>query len=385
MKKWFASFIAILSVSAAYSQGEFWKKPDYGLNFDINLPIIKPVSGDTLSMKTEWGGSVFFEFGNEGKWGYQTALGFDRVKYNHNFLHETTVSNNLNLGLTAFFRPEKMQGTRFLFGIEPTYALTSRVQSLDGSKGSGTVTKSGELEKPFDLGLNAGLSLQFKPHLSLQFIYKEMLLSQPFSTGYDGIPDQFQVRVQVAFNKIEGSNGPNKREIAINHAVRLKDSSLLIFVLDDFESKIETALNKEDELLAAKLEEARNFQVNSIRQFYRYGSFIICYGNDFVDILNGDTTDKIESMTTDLLENGVFTEKMKNGPLVARIGDFLVDENQSPRAGVFVYSEKMILLEAPFPFYTAYPGLEPYLSDESKLNSMMMNFSEKMELFYGVR
>jgi hypothetical protein len=379
MKKHLIILIVLGFAFSASAQNTFWKKPEYGLSFAMNLPVIASKQRDTISMKSEWGTSIFFEFGNKKQWAYQTTLGFDRVKYNHNFDHVTTLNSSLTSGLTTFFSPKNMKGTRFFFGLEPTYVLARKTEFIDGSKGSGTVQKSADIDESFDLGFKAGISFEFKPHMALNLSYMEMLYGSTISNGYDGVPDQLEIGLQITFSKIKNANKVNYKRIAKAESKRLRDSSFMLFVLESRSTDIEKQVDAEDRAaLQTKVNDAIFHQIEAILKYYKYSDFAICLDTNLTSILNGEFDGKCEfiSDSTSISENSL------SGMFIARVGEFVLAGNQSARLGVFVFDDKMNLYQLPFPHYTGYIGLEHYMDDPNKLNAMMYNLNEKLMLLY---
>jgi hypothetical protein len=370
----FLLLVAISQLSLA--QSTFWKQPYTGINFNVNLPAIKSISGDTLSMKTEWGTSIFFEFGNKKKWAHQSSVGFDRIKYNHNFEHQTTLNNTLVLGLTSFYSPDKMKGTRLFLGLEPSYILSRKTENIDGSKGGGIVQKSDALDGAFDLGLKLGLSLEFKPHIALNISYKEMFQSRDRSNGFGGIPDQIQIGLQVNFSKIKNTNNIDQRAIAKQEVKRLRDSSLLLFVINSYEKELDNAAEGTDRTeLEERINETIDAQINAIKLYYKYSNYAICMDYNMQGILYGEPEDRLIYLD----KSFNFTDTASK-IFVARIGDFVLESNQSTRSGVFIFDNGMNLYQIPFPFFTSYFGLEHFLSDADKLFAMISNLNEKLYL-----
>jgi hypothetical protein len=378
MKKRISVLILILIAQVGLAQTNFWKSPYSGVNFNLNLPAIRSVSGETLSMKSEWGTALFFEFGNKKQWAHQTSLGFDRVEYNHNFEHKTTLNNSLTFGLSSFYSPKKMQGTRLFFGLEPAYVLSRKTKNLDGSKGAGIVQKSHEIDRPFDLGIKAGISLEFKPHIALNVSYKEMLHGVARSSDYDGIPDQIQISLQINFSKIKNVVPIDYHAIAKSEAKRLRDSSILLFVIESHQTEINNEPEgPEKEALIAKIKESKEAQIYAIKNYYKYSEFAICEDKNLRALLDGENDVELLFHSNYNNSNNFIGPRM----FVARIGDFILATNQSPRSGVFIFDNGMNLYKAPFPYFTSYVGLESYLGDDKKLFAMISNLNEKLILF----
>lgn len=367
---------------SAIAQHSFWKKPNYGLTLSMNLPAIKSVQKDTVSMKSEWGTSIFFEFGNKRSWAFQTALGFDRVKYNHNQDHVTTLNSSINADLLAFFSPPGMEGTRFFAGIEPTYTLARKAEFLDGSSGSGIIQERIDIDYPFDFGLKAGISFDFKPHIALNLSYMEMFYGQPWSNGYDGLPDQWEVGLQITFNKMKSVAGINYKQLSRAETRRLKDSSLMLFVLESRIGDLEKKADEEEKMdFQAKVTEAIKYQIEAIENQYTFSEYVICLDTNMTDVLAGNYTGKIIASSS----AGMLALNGSSGLFVARVGDFVLVSNQSTRLGVFIYDHSMNLYHPPFPHFTSYVGLEYYMNDPKKLNAMFMDLNERLMLLYTAR
>jgi|GEM_PF-3840093 len=377
MRTLLSTILLSLVFNSTLAQNTFWAKPDYGLTFDLNLPIIKPVSKDTLSMKSAVGASVFFEFGNSENLRLQTSLGFDRVVYNHNELLSTITNNSVNMGFTGFYQPGFMDGTKFFFGIEPSYTLTE-VDAYDVNQVP-VIRKSDELDNPFDIGFRVGMSLILRPHIALNLSYKEMYYGKPQVNRYKGVPDQFEVGLQFKFNRISSRTQLSNRIVAKHEVSRMKDSSYLIFILNSHAAELRALTDEGDRKdLLEKIEEEQSNQIAAIKENYKFSNYIICKETELPKILTGNFNINILGQSAGLQSSILGTVE----PYFARIGEFPIYDNQSPRSGIFIYDNQMNLLVKPFPSYTPYYGLETFLSDEKRLNAMINTLNESLDLLY---
>ncbi|MFT5480697.1 MAG: hypothetical protein ACI9NN_001665, partial [Bacteroidia bacterium] len=93
MRVWICLILSLCTIQAVLAQHlSAW---EYGINGNVNVSFIKPISSDTLTNKIGGGGGVFLER-KFGRFSLQTSPTFSNVRYIQDFTNSIYVYNGID-------------------------------------------------------------------------------------------------------------------------------------------------------------------------------------------------------------------------------------------------------------------------------------------------
>lgn len=374
MKKWAILLLTFLVLIPFKGFGQsFYDRLDYGLGIAFNIPAFKPIANDTLGVKPGMGYSVFADLKINQYWTWSARAGFDQTRYMHEFDNTISVFNSGNLAFSAYYSPEKMSETRFEMGLAGNYSLLGFREVLDGSKASG-VRRDWEYPKVrHDLGVTAGIAFELKPQFLLRFSYTEFIFSRQRTSFISGRPDQFQIALDVRFNRLSEITTSTDYQEAYDQLSQLAGGKM-VFMLS---TRISETRAIHDSLERAEfikdLELSHVHLVKAIHRYYKYSDFLVCYDTAVQHLEQGRTYGFFLDSNMNMVEGNIDGFHM-----YAHVGDNFYSDYRRWATGIYVYDQQFMLLKEPFPFFTKYREISDEVYSSFNMDRMVRELNQSL-------
>lgn len=371
--------ICFLVSNAAFAQSKW----EYGVHFQFNNSLVKPVAADTFNARPGYGAGFLLEYKFKSL-SLQFLPSFTHISYENGISNRIHVTDAADVAWNAVLPIDKNKQTFLILGALSSYTFGYTERNFLGQSLNPLNTTLDN--NRFEMGVHLGLGLDLNPGARLTASYMDYLSGKQHSSRITHRIDYFQIGLQVRVNELSSSDRVqdkhNKEKQEIRTAkkqieqLHQEGNGILVFVINKKAIQTVNYLKNQskEEMKAAQDTNLMRLE-KAIRQFYTFGDFVITTDSAF----NPQSRNITTMVGEERIQYKIPSDKTI---FYARIDELFLEENNNLKWGIFVFDEYMQMLKKPFPMYI------PYRDNDKEFaytDSMIQEFNTSLKTFYQSR